>query len=108
MANICKGFNGIVWAIFAKVDGRCLAANPLPDSGVDPLAYDTFEDATGLVKPGDAYDTKETRYSIMQSDRLQQAILTILFQTINDVRVLKGQSAFTQAQFKNYVKGLIS
>lgn len=31
----------------------------------------------------------------------------IIFQLVNDVRALKGQSAITAAQYKNYVRGLM-
>ena len=36
-----------------------------------------------------------------------RALAQALFQTVNDVRVLKGQSTITVMQFKTYLKGLI-
>ena len=38
---------------------------------------------------------------------VMRALAKALFQTINDVRVLKGDSTITAAQFKTYLKGLI-
>ena len=38
---------------------------------------------------------------------VMRALAKALFQTINDVRVLKGDSTITAAQFKTFLKGLI-
>ena len=37
-----------------------------------------------------------------------KALAQVLFLTVNDVRVLKGQNEITPEQFKNYLKGLIN
>ena len=39
---------------------------------------------------------------------LTRALATALFETINDVRALKGQNAITAAQFKTYLKSKMS
>lgn len=36
-----------------------------------------------------------------------QVVAKVLFQLVNEVRVLKGQNQITAAQFRNYVKGLM-
>jgi hypothetical protein len=39
---------------------------------------------------------------------LTRALAVALFETINEVRVLKGQNAITAAQFKTYLKTKMS
>lgn len=80
------GVNGVVQSVFIGV--------PTPPE----VKRDIFADAALPV--GGAYDAKDKRY-----DRLDIVTLEILFEVINDVRVLKGQAAITRAQFKTYVKG---
>jgi hypothetical protein len=36
-----------------------------------------------------------------------QVVAKVLFNVVNEVRVLKGQAPVTAAQFRNYVKGLM-
>lgn len=38
---------------------------------------------------------------------MDKALLTLIFNMLNDVRVLKGQGTITLAQFKNALKGLM-
>ena len=37
-----------------------------------------------------------------------KALAQVLFLTVNDVRILKGQNEITPEQFKDYLKGLIN
>lgn len=96
----------------------------LPITGAQP-AYDpttqVLEGPTYTVNPADVsrvwvvrsktageLDTEHTSIADrLLSDPLMKALTLALFQTNNDVRVLKGQAAFTPAQFKNYLKGLM-
>jgi hypothetical protein len=49
----------------------------------------------------DAYqDTQARRLTL-------EVVAKVLFNLVNEVRVLKGQSQITAAQFRNYVKGLM-
>jgi len=49
----------------------------------------------------DAYrDTQARKLTI-------EVVAKVLFNLVNEIRVLKGQSQITAAQFRNYVKGLM-
>ena len=68
----------------------------------DGEGNDVLLDATGTGKPGDTYDVKDIAH-----DRLDVVTHKIIFQLLNDVRVLKGQATITAAQYKNAIKALM-
>jgi hypothetical protein len=89
MKRFAVGRNGIVVNVIAAE----AISDVLSETG------DVFEDVAGTINVGDAYDVKDVHF-----DRLDALIFKLLFQTINDVRVLKGQAILTAAQFKTFVK----
>lgn len=50
---------------------------------------------------------KQATVDRMYISGADKALATALFQVVNDVRVLKGQSTITAAQFKTYLAGLL-
>ncbi len=54
----------------------------------------------------DAIDQATVDRLLLESG-VMRALATALFQAVNDVRVLKGDSTITATQFKTYLKGLI-
>lgn len=52
-----------------------------------------------------AYDDEVA--DTIEVNGIDRAIGQILFQLVNDVRVLQGQSTITASQFRNYIKTLI-
>ena len=70
---------------FARVQGGALVALDPDFSDVDQATVDQLLLESGVMR----------------------ALAKALFQTINDVRVLKGQGTITAEQFKTFLKGLI-
>ena len=89
MKRFALGRNGIVANVLAAEAPADIAA----DGG------DVFEDVAGTINVGDAYDIKDVRF-----DKLDVLTFKLIFQLINDVRVLKGQAALTPAAFKTFIK----
>jgi hypothetical protein len=64
---------------------------------------DIFEDVAGTVNVGDSYDVKDVSY-----DRLDIVTHKVIFQLLNEVRVLQAQPQITAAQYKSFVKSLMT
>ena len=74
------------WFIDTAAKTITIVARPPHDFGPeDQAAADRMLDDPGIVR----------------------ALAQALFQTVNDVRILKGQGTITGAQFKTFLKGLI-
>lgn len=63
--------------------------------------------ASEAAEPTQAEIDEEQTRLIEQQGSIIRALATALFNVGNDVRVLRGQKPVTQAQFRDYIKGLL-
>lgn len=76
-----------------------------PDPGPAPDPYHVFDQTTYTWKPLDAITVDQLKMQravqTLDGDRLARTLFEVIYQLVNDVQAIKGQSAITRAQLRD-------
>lgn len=79
--------------------------------GTNPTNIASAEELGEVLAPYNLRPVQATVLDAYQDSHAKQLTLQVvakvLFQIVNEIRVLKGQNQITAAQFRTYVKGLM-